>query len=697
MNITGLKQYSKATVGLRQPGKLLDQHLKMVFVYPMLFADKLGKYKTFVRQFQTITFLKEIFISNSLNLMSLGAQVKPIIDEQGQEVEVATVIGMAKLTGMYAEDRVQANRIPAPNYISDFGAKNEIQRRIHERTAVIQQLVNVDPRLSALMPFVELITMDNLIDIPVIVGTKTFDIDTLSLTYILIAAIGLNIKLDSEANINKIIEKLKSMPQAEWYKLVNNIIKPNKSFKETMDEWLKSHPAMSALYKKFESSVMKFKPKLSIPNTQYAEPDAQLMKLKDKFESDKIFGMLTLVKQDLDQAKLFFKFMLNPDLIKSQTGLDVSPGQISSTIRTLSPNTKNIFLGMHQNFMKLVSNTGTLILRSSANVIHPKSNDIDYIVIKENVIDTRLNSRIQAIIADQLMEKIETSLADSGPEIASDKVKTVTYLCNSLGEESQSLVKKMFTELSDSSNNIASASYDHRQFSSFVSKMEEIASTCASHNKAIERQISELITDSGPILQNIQQEIYGAIDSFFDPYIKEIRLYGSAATDYIGVHPDQVVNTLIKQLKRIIIQPFYFLFLYSLQVALCEYVKILDVELDATKNDVLSLPNYTLILPLQVVSALYSVVLAKSWQDLVKNDTDVRNMTTLTENYVKNIVKFINLRLGVPNIIVIDEQKGKLYYKFQFMTAINATSITTLETFIQSHLNKPMNQNQNYY
>jgi hypothetical protein len=112
------------------------------------------------------------------------------------------------------------------------------------------------------------------------------------------------------------------------------------------------------------------------------------------------------------------------------------------------------------------------------------------------------------------------------------------------------------------------------------------------------------------------------------------------------------------------------------------------MEVEATKYDAIDLPNYTLVLPLQVVTALYSVVLAKSWKELVENPSNVSNMTSLTENYVNNIVKFINIRLNVPNLVIIDTKSDKMYYKFQFMSKINKINISTIQTYVNTNLNK---------
>ena len=65
-------------------------------------------------------------------------------------------------------------------------------------------------------------------------------------------------------------------------------------------------------------------------------------------------------------------------------------------------------------------------------------------------------------------------------------------------------------------------------------------------------------------------------------------------------------------------------------------------------------------------------------------------MIDVNDSYTKAIIKYVSKRLDVPNLIVVDSRKGDIYYKLMNQTDINKTKITTIDTFIQSKLNRQM-------
>ena len=97
MNTPGMANYSKATVGLRQPVQIRDQQFRLIYVYPILFADVLNQmeFKNGLRAFLSISFLREIFVSNSLNIIQMASQIPP---SNQQQSNVAQMIGNAVLT-----------------------------------------------------------------------------------------------------------------------------------------------------------------------------------------------------------------------------------------------------------------------------------------------------------------------------------------------------------------------------------------------------------------------------------------------------------------------------------------------------------------------------------------------------------------------------------------------------------------------
>jgi hypothetical protein len=150
------------------------------------------------------------------------------------------------------------------------------------------------------------------------------------------------------------------------------------------------------------------------------------------------------------------------------------------------------------------------------------------------------------------------------------------------------------------------------------------------------------------------------------------------------------------------------MFLAQLQASLCKFILVADIDIETATNEVTSWPNYTLTLPVEIVLALHAAIMGASWKHMLsggqigkeidkeKNKPLTReqvgkgSMFNVNENYIKGIVKFVCQRLDVPNLIVVDSKKGDIYYKLMNQTDINKTKISTIETFIQSKLNRQM-------
>ena len=130
-------------------------------------------------------------------------------------------------------------------------------------------------------------------------------------------------------------------------------------------------------------------------------------------------------------------------------------------------------------------------------------------------------------------------------------------------------------------------------------------------------------------------------------------------------------------------------------------------------NEVTSWPNYTLVLPVEIVVALHAAIMGKSWKHMLSggqigrslqpNSTPLTkeqvNMPDVSATYIKSIVKFIANRLNVPNLIVVDSKRGEVHYQLMNQTDVNKSRIQTLATFVQSKVDRPLTttQSQNYY
>jgi len=140
---------------------------------------------------------------------------------------------------------------------------------------------------------------------------------------------------------------------------------------------------------------------------------------------------------------------------------------------------------------------------------------------------------------------------------------------------------------------------------------------------------------------------------------------------------------------------------------------VADVDLETVSTEVTAWPNYTLVLPVEIVTALHAAIMGKSWkhmlsggqigQDLdktakpmTKEQVSTSGISDVNDTYVKSVVKFVSNRLQVPNLIVVDSKRNEIYYKLMNQTDVNKTKLQTITTFVQSKLDRPLTT-QSYY
>ena len=190
------------------------------------------------------------------------------------------------------------------------------------------------------------------------------------------------------------------------------------------------------------------------------------------------------------------------------------------------------------------------------------------------------------------------------------------------------------------------------------------------------------------------------ISSTVDDFILKYQKLGSP----VGPHPsrffsytnedqhnDGVFEQLLTQCRNALYEYLLFGFLSILQVRLCSYIDILDAEVKIATNDVLELPNYTLVIPMEVISALHQIILQRNWRTMVMGSTNTVNNPP-TETYAKGILKFVSNKLGVPNLIVVDESKSTIWYKFQYMTQPQKIRFSAADLFVKTHLTRQQEQ-----
>lgn len=717
MNITGYGQYSKGVAGARDPKKLMDSQLKLIFIYPILIADKIKVQSTppfeqLIRDFISVTFLSDLFIENAFTIIGTANQIRPLWDERQQSVDPTSGIlrTLAAQRGISSAGYGTAS----PNYNVDAAYAGVLQQKITQKTAVIQQLIKTDPKLAKFRPYIETITMGNMIEVPVIVGTSSFQVDTLTLMWVLIASIGLNLSLDSETNIDAVFKELESLDEKKYWRLLNNLI-TDPTVRQNLGSWFQR--GVIGISRGVERVTRRFN---ILPSLQHAASNKRFkiqsqIDNEEELKTQQQFIPLYLNRTDLDNTKTYFKFVLNRTSAERRFGLDATDERTSrvrvqeASLGSQSIRYRNFLIN---SFTDIMGTTGTIWLLSIGNLISISSSGLNVVNVKKEKIDDELFDNITDIVG-KLFANIDKSFRQ---ENIKEKIESLKDLC---AIDSVEVVENISRWAGDTS--ISVGSFNNSTYLHFVDMFEKASGVSKSLSVRLEKQLQTVVADTYSrefnsnliVVKNlINQVVKNFIKEFVD---EEDQTPDSEFTlENLGIADrNKILRQVIPAFHDGIVDILYFLFLAKFQEVLCKFILIADVEIEKSVNEVTSWPNYTLVLPVEIVVALHAAIMGKSWKHMLSggqigrslqpNSTPLTkkqvNMPDVSATYIKSIVKFIANRLNVPNLIVVDSKRGEVHYQLMNQTDVNKSRIQTLATFVQSKVDRPLTttQSQNYY
>lgn len=752
MNLTGANLYSRAASGLRQPGsKLLDQQFKLVFLYPMLFDNMLhGKTSETLRSFLSVSMLKEIFVSNALNIVATASKDHPLIDERGKAFDVQKMVNASiasRGSNRWSYDRSEGEITSSgPRFPVDSA---DMQRKINEKTAMIKKYLANEPRMKKLNAFVEIITLDNMIDVPVIVGTKDYQINTLTLSFVLATALALKKPLNSWTNAQFVFRVIENTKEDDAWQIFKSLVdKKQSSTSDRLINYLKtSMPTIASKLDRFRGSLLepmsrfikgkkKAEPKIRdmIKRPKY-DDDPEVMRHQDldpdkmdpfvgskggqydprqRFEPGSEFAILNVAKgkENLNQAKLFFKFMLDDDLLRNQFGLDRYPGQMKSGFTRISNHTQAVLAQSHQDFMSYMDSNVHYIMTQAFWSIHPWESDINYSQVKSGPIDTYLFNNVGEVY-EEFGEALRNTFSGESPssEKLERAVKRINQICDKNLEKVYSRIGELSRQMRHSPSRILSSRFNVDQFQQFYENFDDVVGAFSKINENLRIQIKDSFTGSTRIFKMIEDIIDHALTAMLDAYSEKYTSVGNDRFSNISVRKnlkpdpddnsqmipmlaDDDIPTYLNEIKsglHIIISAHFYATMLS---SLCSFMEHIDVEIETVSNDALELPNYTLVIPVETVAMLHAAAVSKSWRDMVSGG-NTQN-TNLTDNYIKGIVKYVNKILEIPNLVVVDTKKSSVYYKFQYMSQVNKTNMRTFDTYVRNMTKQELQQGNLY-
>lgn len=703
MQVSG-KEYSKSTVGLRQPKKILDQQFKLVFIYPMLTDEKLNKYTNLIRSFISTSMLKEIYTSNALNIIGMASSISPLIDEEGNVVDVEG--GDQSLPYNSKRDAQQS-------------AKFDMERRVQEKTQQIKKMIDIDPKLNQYKPILQMITLNSFIDVPVIVGTKSYPIQNYVLLFLFTIAIASKGKMSmsSYSDIERMFKVLKNTRTNDINVLLNNLIDlPDKDVFDKISNWITDSPKIDRQLSRrgiswvktpaswVRSASRKIKPK---------KDNKKRQSLSDEtvdypgVNPDLAGQILNIAQNDVEKASVFFKLVMDPETMVSQFGYERSKGQLSKTFERINPKINEVF----DNAEMYLTNTLwpdyiAPTLSTFLYTIIPTRSGIN---VSDLIVDIQNGSSDQNTNIKPLMQPLveylkgdfrttlNNTLEKQGPEKADEMLSGIKSICQDYFEETQNILGDL-NELK--SHRLTGPDYDINDHIEYEKKLEEEINSIAAFTSTIDGVLRNVFPND--IVDNIMKErtvqkINDSLNSVV-AYLSTFQDYPSTASFIVQANIDQAnqaseMSNYISKGKKQLIFYVRFMFLRTIIYLLCQFVKETKVAVETTKHDVLDMNNYTIVTSVENILAVANAFAAKSYKDLVeksnrneKGQYQEKLMRDLSSNYVKGVVKYIHQQLEVPNLIVIDEKKQEIYYKLMYQSDVNKMKINTMQTFVDSIL-----------
>ena len=237
MNITGAPMYSSEIDAMRNPSNHADINNKLVFLYPMgiektiattphtsIVKGETNTLEKLLRSFFSISVLKEIFASNALNLIKTASTYQPTVRNESTSKQL---IG-SMLRGD-TSSRYDATVYNSTNTTYNPIDSNVLQNKVNTKIKEIKNLIKANQRLRKLNPFMEVITLQNMMDVPVIVGTWPYQMDMTALFTLLSSAIVARKRLDKWENVKSILNLLRRSPDDSIYKMLQLVVNVEKN------------------------------------------------------------------------------------------------------------------------------------------------------------------------------------------------------------------------------------------------------------------------------------------------------------------------------------------------------------------------------------------------------------------------------------------------------------------------------------
>lgn len=678
---------SNTLQSIRQPSKNINKD-SLVFTYPVIIDDKLRQFSDIIRDFLTVQFITQIKISNTLDLQVAASKANRI---QADNRYINPAEELAKNLGSLSRD--YSDYYDRPKQVSRYepNDKYEYQNKINRLRGFIQDQIKNNPTYKDLNPIISTITIENLLDIPLVVGTKKYFVSSSVLFWMLFISAGYTperesnpLRLDNFNNLTKIKRVMEAIKEKDYMKY-------------------------------FGSS-------------QIENGDIDISKeYDDRQPSHRAHKLLADTESELDILMKYFNNVLDPKKWANEVGIYSDNNltiQLGNTLPKLITIRKPLTDKCNVLFSGIMIDKVSPLFNSVANAI--VSNDevnVSKIISKKIEDVSNLTSQLFESLFDGVISGTVNEKDDDAVDKFQAKLDANSNICKILPTIP---VENILRDLRTTYFGLTKTNTN--EFADFVDKVVKISVQSAASINTLEKFIFRLATD-GPRLKDIfkrykealENHIYyermnlnnpddgfGILDQFtrvkvptaqYPNAVSAQPTFGNRLRMLLGGNDPKL--ELFQNLASALSNLIYFISLYCFLAYVCEYFKTLVDKLEVQRRDSLEFPNYCLVLRASVVEKLFMSLAAVSFQKQKqtydskinsrgKQEEDqeqTKNVLApfkLNEKHMMNMIRLINERLSVPNLIVIDEKSKSVYYKFMFNSSQQMGNITidNMKTFV---------------
>jgi len=626
---------------------------ELIFVYPFMVSSSLDKYSEMLRNFMMVQYLAQIKISNALHVTSSIAK-----NSRGGRV------GFNPAESLYQD--LGVGRMQPPIQPDQIGPdKYEQQAQIDKFRDMLVSLVKTEPRFSELEPIVTTITMDNLLTIPIIAASKKFKLAEDVLYWILFAAAGQKTKLDNVNGLSKIEAVLRHIPKENFMELLDP---------ELTERALKD---------------------------QHSE-DAAHARLMDSGESGAL-RYYNSVKDKLGKSIGLFRTVLNVDKWNTETGINSTydTSLSAASIKTLGSN-QVVLTNSSALFASLISNYVMHLLQS---VIHAVVSDTEVdvariiseasssIISETNSVNSGLLMGMMAGIQTQQVGSSDVLFKQLEQQCKANSQINISALLNNL-QSVRFSISGSSRELGRFAEMMVDASAKATPLYEMLVGFIDNASAgntpkdylnandlvATPENGGSDVNLTGMNISTKNLLDNYGKTVSKILNKAF--VSAEVPMKSARFNILVGKDdPTKFVETTISSMTEVI----KFLSVYTFYSYFCEYTGELAAEVEVKRQDVMDFPNYCLTVPIEIMKSIYGALSADNFKKMLENPKSaVPEFQDITTQNLNMVIQVIGDRLGVRNIIVVDDKAKVVYYKWMFSKQVQRINLGTMKSYVSS-------------